>query len=31
VRGQTISETALAEPEDALDFAAQDLIPERGR
>jgi hypothetical protein len=31
VRGQTISETALAEPEDALDFAAPDLIPERGR
>ena len=31
VRGQTISETALADPEDALDFAAPDLIPERGR
>ena len=31
VRGQTISETALAEPEDALDFAAWDLITERGR
>jgi uncharacterized cysteine cluster protein YcgN (CxxCxxCC family) len=31
VRGQTINETALAEPEDALDFAAPDLIPERGR
>jgi uncharacterized cysteine cluster protein YcgN (CxxCxxCC family) len=31
VRGQTISEIALAEPEDALDFAAWDLIPERGR
>ena len=31
VRGQTISETVLAEPEDALDFAATDLIPERGR
>ena len=31
VRGQTISETALSEPEDALDFAAWDLIPERGR
>jgi uncharacterized cysteine cluster protein YcgN (CxxCxxCC family) len=30
VRGQTISETALADPEDALDFAAWDLIPERG-
>jgi uncharacterized cysteine cluster protein YcgN (CxxCxxCC family) len=31
VRGQTISETALAEPEDALEFAAWDLIEERGR
>ena len=31
VRGQTISETALAEAEDALDFAAPDLIAERGR
>ena len=31
VRGQTISETVLAQPEDALDFAAPDLIPERGR
>ena len=31
VRGQTISETVLAEPEDALDFAAPDLIAERGR
>jgi hypothetical protein len=31
VRGQTISETVLAEPEDALDFAATDLIAERGR
>jgi uncharacterized cysteine cluster protein YcgN (CxxCxxCC family) len=31
VRGQTISETVLDEPEDALDFAAVDLIPERGR
>src|SRR3546814_5809022 len=31
VRGQTISETVLADPEDALDFAAWDLIPERGR
>ena len=31
VRGQTINETVLAEPEDALDFAAPDLIPERGR
>jgi len=31
VRGQTISETVLADPEDALDFAAQDLAEERGR
>ena len=31
VRGQTISETALAEAEDALDFAAWDLMEERGR
>ena len=31
VRGQTISETALAQPEDALDFAAPDLVAERGR
>ena len=31
VRGQTISETVLAEAEDALDFAAPDLIAERGR
>ncbi|MFL5296128.1 MAG: YcgN family cysteine cluster protein [Phenylobacterium sp.] len=31
VRGQTISETVLADPEDALDFAAPDLIEERGR
>lgn len=31
VRGQTINESVLAEPEDALDFAAQDLIEERGR
>jgi uncharacterized cysteine cluster protein YcgN (CxxCxxCC family) len=31
VRGQTISERVLAEAEDALDFAAPDLIPERGR
>ena len=30
VRGQTISETALADPEDALDFAAWDLLVERG-
>jgi uncharacterized cysteine cluster protein YcgN (CxxCxxCC family) len=31
VRGQTVSEEALAEPEDALDFSAADLIEERGR
>jgi uncharacterized cysteine cluster protein YcgN (CxxCxxCC family) len=31
VRGQTISETALADPEDALAFAAPDLIAERGK
>ena len=30
VRGQTVSETALAHPEDALEFAAWDLINERG-
>jgi len=30
VRGETISETALADPEDALDFAAWDLVEERG-
>src|ERR1044072_1413920 len=30
VRSQTISETALADPEDALDFAAWDLMVERG-
>jgi uncharacterized cysteine cluster protein YcgN (CxxCxxCC family) len=30
VRGQTISELALADPEDALDFTAWDLIAERG-
>ena len=30
VRGQTVSETALADPEDALDFAAWDLVIERG-
>ncbi|HRH19435.1 MAG TPA: YcgN family cysteine cluster protein [Brevundimonas sp.] len=30
VRGETISETTLADPEDALDFAAWDLIEERG-
>jgi len=31
VRGQTISETVLAEAEDALEFAAWDLMEERGR
>jgi hypothetical protein len=30
VRGQTLSESVLADPEDALDFAAQDLLDERG-
>jgi uncharacterized protein len=30
VRGQTVSEEALADPEDALDFTATDLIAERG-
>ena len=31
VRGQTVSETALAQSDDALNFAAPDLISERGR
>jgi uncharacterized cysteine cluster protein YcgN (CxxCxxCC family) len=31
VRGQTVSEAVLEDPEDALDFAAYDLIEERGR
>ena len=31
VRDETISETQLADPEDALDFAAPDLMIERGR
>ena len=30
VRGQTVSETVLADPQDALDFAAWDLMAERG-
>ena len=30
VRGETVSETSLADPEDALDFAAWDLVAERG-
>lgn len=31
VRGQTISEDTLSDPEDALDFAAWDLLKERGQ
>jgi uncharacterized cysteine cluster protein YcgN (CxxCxxCC family) len=31
VRGQTLSEAVLSDPEDALDFAAPDLMDERGR
>ena len=31
VRGQTVSETVLGDPEDALEFAAHDLTEERGR
>jgi hypothetical protein len=31
VRGQTVSEAALEESDDALDFAAWDLTAERGR
>lgn len=31
VRGQTVNEEVLADPEDALDFAAADLLDERGR
>ena len=31
VRGQTISEAALEDPEDAIDFAAWELAEERGR
>jgi len=31
VRGQTVSEAALDDPDDALDFAAWDLVEERGR
>jgi uncharacterized cysteine cluster protein YcgN (CxxCxxCC family) len=31
VRGQTISEEVLADPEDALEFAAWDLMEERGK
>jgi uncharacterized cysteine cluster protein YcgN (CxxCxxCC family) len=31
IRGQTISEVDLADPDDALEFAAPDLMIERGR
>lgn len=31
VRGQTVSETSLDDPQDALSFAAWDLTEERGR
>ena len=31
VRGQTINESVLSDPEEALDFAAWDLTEERGR
>jgi uncharacterized protein len=31
VRRQTVSEDALADPDDALDFTAWDLVAERGR
>jgi uncharacterized cysteine cluster protein YcgN (CxxCxxCC family) len=31
VRGQTISETTLAAPEDAIDYEAPDLMRERGQ
>jgi uncharacterized protein len=30
IRGQTVSEDSLDDPEDALDFAAWDLVAERG-
>jgi uncharacterized cysteine cluster protein YcgN (CxxCxxCC family) len=30
VRGETVSEASLADPEDAIDFEAQDLLAERG-
>jgi uncharacterized cysteine cluster protein YcgN (CxxCxxCC family) len=30
IRGQTISETALADPEDAIEFEAPDLLEDRG-
>jgi uncharacterized cysteine cluster protein YcgN (CxxCxxCC family) len=31
IRGQTISEASLDEPEDAVDYEAPDLLAERGR
>jgi uncharacterized cysteine cluster protein YcgN (CxxCxxCC family) len=30
IRGQTVSEAALDDPDDAVDFEAQDLLAERG-
>jgi uncharacterized cysteine cluster protein YcgN (CxxCxxCC family) len=30
IRGQTLSEASLADPEDAVDFEAPDLLAERG-
>ena len=30
IRGQTVSEASLADPEDAIDFEAPDLLEERG-
>jgi hypothetical protein len=30
IRGQTVSESVLADPDDALDFTARDLTRERG-
>jgi uncharacterized protein len=30
IRGQTLSEARLADPEDAVDFEAPDLLAERG-
>ncbi len=30
IRGQTISETVLADPEDAIEFEAPDLLEDRG-
>jgi hypothetical protein len=31
VRGETISETSLADPDDAILYLARDLMIERGR